>query len=155
MLEPRSPSDVKAVLDFSGQLLLDGSQLVTQPLHYPTLIGVAIPQLVSQTFEIGFVKLPDFDFGEFDFSFIVIDYLLHFIFELVVGLDELQPVLFVDFNFFNDVEQYHDFSLLCGDDYLQSGDLAVVVLLEVGFVLGLGLGVGWSLLKGVVGRRRG
>lgn len=103
------------------------------------MVGVAVSHLIPEAFEVGFVELCDFDFVEFDFSFVVFYNFIDSIFEfVVVRLDQFQSAFFVEFQFFVDFQQSSDFIFLGCDDGAQGGDIAVVVLLQVGFPLGVG-----------------
>lgn len=50
------------------------------------MVGIAILQLISDTFKIRLVKLRDFDFVELNLSFIVLDDFFNFVFEFIVVL---------------------------------------------------------------------
>ncbi len=81
---------VKSSLNFISQFSSGFFNEVSQPFDFQSMISIAILQLVSQTFKICFVELRNLDFVELDFSFVVLDYLLDFVFEfIVVFFDEL------------------------------------------------------------------
>ena len=62
------------------------------------MVGIAVFKFISQTFEIIFIELTDFDFVELDLSFVVFDDIFNFMFKLVViFFDELKTLFFISF----------------------------------------------------------
>ena len=62
------------------------------------MVGIAVFKFISQTFEIIFIELTDFDFVELDLSFLVFDDIFNFMFKLVViFFDELKTLFFISF----------------------------------------------------------
>lgn len=92
---------------------------ISQSLNLKSMVGIAILQLISQTFEISFIQLSYLNFGEFNFPFIVLDYFFNFMLELeIVLLDQLQSMLLTSLELFVDIQNTSDFLLFGGNDRL-------------------------------------
>lgn len=69
-----------------------------QSFNFQSMVGIAVFKFISQTFEIIFIELTDFDFVELDLSFVVFDDIFNFMFKLVViFFDELKTLFFISF----------------------------------------------------------
>lgn len=96
--------------------------------------------MILEAIKVGLVELSNFDLGELDFSFVVLDDIFDFMLELiVVFFDKLKSVLFVGLGAAVEFQQPFDFLVFGVDDVFEEGDVVVVVLREVGLSLVVGL----------------
>jgi len=87
---------VKFIHYFLSQFLTSSLQLFSQDVHLKSMVFVTICHLASQTFQIVFVQLTNFDFVQLDLSLVMFHDVLDFVLEfIVVFFYHLKTLFFV------------------------------------------------------------
>ena len=91
------------------------------------MIGIAVLHFSSQAFYICFIQFTNFNFVEFNLSFIVLDNVFNFMFEfIVVLLDKLKAIFLIAFEIFVNLKNSSNLIFFCCN--YCSEDLKVVII---------------------------